>query len=106
MYSIYPLVNGSGPIIISLSLVNTLKPTAVTSSLPERRVVMTGTYYGVMSSSGIIAPIIFGKFIKDSSANPAGGFSESIYGMSAAMVIAAILMLLRKTKTTNLNREK
>ncbi|MDF1995884.1 hypothetical protein [Peribacillus frigoritolerans] len=38
LYSIYPLVNGSGPIIIILSLVNTLvvtintlNPTAVTS---------------------------------------------------------------------------
>ncbi|MGM0889846.1 MAG: hypothetical protein ACQEW5_23555 [Bacillota bacterium] len=99
--SIYPLVNGSGPIIIILSLVNTLvvtintlNPTAVTSLLPERRGVMTGTYYGVMSSSGIIAPIIFGKFIQDSGTNPAGGFSASIYGMSVAMVIASILMLL------------
>ncbi|MBX9955396.1 MFS transporter [Peribacillus simplex] len=101
LYSIYPLVNGSGPIIIILSLVNTLvvtintlNPTAVTSLLPERRGVMTGTYYGVMSSSGIIAPIIFGKFIQDSGANQAGGFSASIYGMSVAMIFAAILMLL------------
>jgi predicted MFS family arabinose efflux permease len=101
LYSIYPLVNGPGPIIIILSLVNTLvvtintlNPTAVTSLLPERRGVMTGTYYGVMSSSGIIAPIIFGKLIQDSGTNPAGGFSASIYGMSVAMVTASILMLL------------
>ncbi|WP_057914851.1 MFS transporter [Peribacillus muralis] len=101
LYSIYPLVNGSGPIIIILSLVNalvvtinTLNPTAVTSLLPQRRGVMTGTYYGLMSSSGIIAPIIFGKLIQDSGTNPAGGFSASIYGMSVAMVTASILMLL------------
>jgi len=101
LYSMYPLVNGSGSIIIILSLVNTLvvtintlNPTAVTSLLPQRRGVMTGTYYGVMSSSGIIAPIIFGKLIQDSGTNPAGGFSASIYGMSVAMVIAAILIYL------------
>jgi MFS transporter, ACS family, hexuronate transporter len=101
LYSMYPLVNGSGSIIIILSLVNTLvvtintlNPTAVTSLLPQRRGVMTGTYYGVMSSSGIIAPIIFGKLIQASGINPAGGFSTSIYGMAVAMVIAAILIYL------------
>jgi MFS transporter, ACS family, hexuronate transporter len=101
LYSMYPLVNGSGSIIIILSLVNTLvvtintlNPTAVTSLLPQRRGVMTGTYYGVMSSSGIITPIIFGKLIQDSGTNLAGGFSASIYGMSVAMVLAAILIYL------------
>lgn len=101
LYSMYPLVNGSGSIIIILSLVNTLvvtintlNPTAVTSLLSKRRGVMTGTYYGIMSSSGIIAPIIFGKLIQDSGTNPASGFSASIYGMSVAMVIAAILIYL------------
>ncbi|MBV7505540.1 MFS transporter [Bacillus sp. sid0103] len=101
LYSLYPLVNGSGSIIIILSLVNTLvvtintlNPTAVTSLLPQRRGVMTGTYYGVMSSSGIVAPIIFGKLIQASGTNPAGGFSASLYGMSVAMVIAAILIYL------------
>ncbi|TDL74643.1 MFS transporter [Rhodococcus qingshengii] len=101
LYSMYPLVNGSGSIIIILSLVNTLvvtintlNPTAVTSLLPQRRGVMTGTYYGVMSSSGIIAPIIFGKLIEASGTNSAGGFSASIYGMSVAVVIAAILIYL------------
>lgn len=101
LYSMYPLVNGSGSIIIILSLVNTLvvtintlNPTAVTSLLPQRRGLMTGTYYGVMSSSGIITPIIFGKLIQDSGTNLAGGFSSSIYGMSVAMVIVAILIYL------------
>lgn len=101
LYSMYPLVNGSDSIIIILSLVNTLvvtintlNPTAVTSLLPQRRGVMTGTYYGVMSSSGIITPIIFGKLIQDSGTNLASGFSASIYGMSIAMVLAAILIYL------------
>ncbi|MGG3564050.1 MFS transporter [Neobacillus rhizosphaerae] len=101
LYSMYPLLNGSGSIIILLSLVNTLvvtintlNPTAVTSLLPQRRGVMTGTYYGVMTSSGIVAPIIFGKLIQDSGSNLAGGFSTSIYGMAIAMVIAAILIYL------------
>ncbi|MEH7303172.1 MFS transporter [Neobacillus drentensis] len=101
LYSMYPLVNGSGSIIIILSLVNTLvvtintlNPTAVTSLLPQRRGVMTGTYYGVMSSSGIISPIVFGKLIQASGSNPGGGFSTSIYGMAVGMVIAAILIYL------------
>ncbi|WML57093.1 MFS transporter [Neobacillus sp. PS2-9] len=101
LYSMYPLVNASGSIIIILSLVNTLvvtintlNPTAVTSLLPQRRGVMTGTYYGVMSSSGIISPIIFGKLIQASGSNPGGGFSTSIYGMAVGMVIAAILIYL------------
>ncbi|MEY2194695.1 MFS transporter [Neobacillus sp. BF23-41] len=101
LYSMYPLVNGSGSIIIILSLVNTLvvtvntlNPTVVISLLPQRRGVMTGTYYGVMSSSGIFAPIIFGKLIQASGTNPAGGFSTAIYGMAVAMVMAAILLFL------------
>ncbi|MBI0580034.1 MFS transporter [Neobacillus cucumis] len=101
LFFMYALVNGSGSIIIILSLVNTLvvtintlNPTAVTSLLPQRRGVMTGTYYGVMSSSGIIAPIIFGKLIQTSGTNSSGGFSASIYGVSVALVIASILLFL------------
>ncbi|WHZ05009.1 MFS transporter [Neobacillus sp. YX16] len=101
LYALYPLVNGAGSIIIILSLVNalvvtinTLNPAVVISLLPEHRGVMAGTYYGIMSSSGIVAPIIFGKLIQESVTNPAGGFDASIYGMSIAMVIAAILIFL------------
>ncbi|MEH7155889.1 MFS transporter [Neobacillus drentensis] len=100
-YAIYPFVNGKGSIILILSLVYTLvvttgnlNPTVMISLLPERRGVMTGTYYGIMTSSGIFAPIIFGKLIQASGTNPAAGFSASIYGISVAMVITAILMFL------------
>lgn len=101
LYALYPLVNGPGSIIIILSLVNTLvvtintlNPAVVISLLPERRGVMAGTYYGIMSSSGIVAPIIFGQLIQTFGTNPAGGYDVSIYGMSVAMAIAAILVFL------------
>ncbi|MDR6124510.1 ACS family hexuronate transporter-like MFS transporter [Bacillus sp. SLBN-46] len=101
LYALYPLVNGKGSIITILSLVYTvvvtagnLNPTVIISLLPERRGVMTGTYYGIMTSSGIFAPIIFGKLIQTSGANPAVGFSSSIYGISVAMVSTALLMFL------------
>lgn len=101
LYALYPLVNGKGSIIIILSLVYTvvitagnLNPTVIISILPERRGVMTGTYYGIMTSSGIFAPIIFGKLIQTSGTNPAVGFNSSIYGISVAMVITAIFMFL------------
>lgn len=101
LYALYPLVNESGSIFIILSLVNTLvvtintlNPAVVISLLPERRGVMAGTYYGIMSSSGIVAPIIFGQLIQTFGTNPAGGYDVSIYGMSVAMAIAAILVFL------------
>ncbi|MEH7378633.1 MFS transporter [Neobacillus drentensis] len=100
-YAIYPLVSGKGSIIIVLSIVYTLavtaanlNPTVIISLLPERRGVMTGTYYGIMTSSGIFAPIIFGKLIQASGANPAVGFSASIYGISVALVVTAVFMFL------------
>ncbi|QIZ07695.1 MFS transporter [Priestia megaterium] len=101
LYAIYPLVSGKGSIIIVLSIVYTLavtaanlNPTVIISLLPERRGVMTGTYYGIMTSSGIFAPIIFGKLIQASGANPAAGFSSSIYGISVAMLVTAVFMFL------------
>ncbi|WP_144552457.1 MFS transporter [Bacillus sp. X1(2014)] len=101
LYALFPLVNGTVSIIIILSLVNTLvvsmntlNPAIVISLLPERRGAMAGTYYGFMSSSGIVAPIIFGKLIQVSGTNQAGGYSASIYGISVALVIAAILIYL------------
>jgi predicted MFS family arabinose efflux permease len=101
LYALYPLVNGPGAIIIILSLVNalvvtinTLNPAVVISLLPERRGVLAGTYYGIMSSSGIVAPIIFGQLIQTSGTNAAGGFDVSIYGMAVAMASAAILLFI------------
>lgn len=101
LYSLYPILNGSGSIIIVLALVNalvitvhTLNPAVVVSLLPQRRGVMTGTYFGVMTSSGIITPIIFGKLIQDSGTNLASGYSIAIFGISIAMAIAAILIFL------------
>ncbi|WP_163099746.1 MFS transporter [Peribacillus alkalitolerans] len=100
-YSLYPILNGSGSIIIVLALVNalvitvnTLNPAVVVSILPQRKGIMTGTYFGIMTSSGIITPIIFGKLIQDSGADPAGGYSIAIYGMAIAMAIAAIIIFL------------
>lgn len=101
LYAVYPLLNGSGSIIIILSLVNalgvtinTLNPAIVISLLPERRGVMAGIYYGIMTSAGIVAPLIFGELIQTFGTNPAGGYDVSIYGMSVAMVIAAIFVFL------------
>jgi MFS transporter, ACS family, hexuronate transporter len=101
LYAFYPLLNGSGSIIIILSLVNalgvtinTLNPAIVISLLPERRGVMAGIYYGIMTSAGIVAPLIFGELIQTFGTKPAGGYDVSIYGMSVAMVIAALLVFL------------
>jgi MFS family permease len=113
LYLMYPLLNGSGPIIILLSLVNTLvitvntlSPAIVVSILPQRRGVMTGTYFGIMTSSGIITPIIFGKLIQNSGANVAGGYSIAIYGMAIAMVIAALLIFLFGSRNQQVSTEK
>ncbi|MEH7334440.1 MFS transporter [Neobacillus drentensis] len=101
IYALYPLVTGKGSIIIILSIVYTLvaaagnlNPAVIISLYPERRGLMTGTYYGIMTSSGIFAPLIFGKLIQSSGANPAVGFSSSIYGISVAMVVTAMCMFL------------
>lgn len=101
LYAFYPFLNGSGSIIIILSLVNalgvtinTLNPAIVISLLPERRGVMAGIYYGIMTSAGIVAPLIFGELIQTFGTNPKGGYDVSIYGMSGAMLIAAILVIL------------
>ncbi|MEH7611963.1 MFS transporter [Gottfriedia acidiceleris] len=113
LYLMYPLLNGSGSIIILLSLVNTLvitvntlAPAIVVSILPQRRGVMTGTYFGIMTSSGIITPIIFGKLIQNSGANVAGGYSIAIYGMAIAMVIAALLLFLFRSRNQQVSTEK
>ncbi|WP_129689533.1 MFS transporter [Gottfriedia acidiceleris] len=113
LYSLYPLLTGSGSIIILLSLVNTLvitvntlSPAIVVSILPQRRGVMTGTYFGIMTSSGIITPIIFGKLIQNSGANVAGGYSIAIYGMAIAMVIAALLIFLFRSRNQQVSTEK
>ncbi|PGM58305.1 MFS transporter [Bacillus sp. AFS053548] len=113
LYLMYPLLNGSGSIIILLSLVNTLvitvntlSPAIVVSILPQRRGVMTGTYFGIMTSSGIITPIIFGKLIQNSGANVAGGYSIAIYGMAIAMVIAALLIFLFRSRNQQVSTEK
>lgn len=101
IYALYPLVTGKGSIIIILSIVYTLvatagnlNPAVIISLYPKRRGLMTGTYYGIMTSSGIFAPIIFGKLIQSSTANPAVGFSSSIYGIAVSMVITALMMFL------------
>jgi MFS transporter, ACS family, hexuronate transporter len=101
IYAMYPLADGKGSIIIILALVYTLVmtaanlfPTVIISLLPERRGLMTGTYYGIMTSSGIVTPIILGKLIQASGTNPAAGFSTSIYGIAIAMVIAATFVIL------------
>ncbi|UPM53396.1 MFS transporter [Gottfriedia acidiceleris] len=101
LYSLYPLMNGVVTIIILLSLVNTmvatvntLSPAIVVSILPHRRGVMTGTYFGIMTSSGIITPIIFGKLIQNTGVNAAGGYSIAVFGISITMVIAAFLTFL------------
>ncbi|MEH7402233.1 MFS transporter [Gottfriedia acidiceleris] len=116
LYSLYPLLNGVGSIIIVLSLVNTLvvtvntlNPAVVVSLLPNRRGVMTGTYFGIMTSSGIITPIIFGKLIQDSSTNLAGGYNIAIYGIAIALVITAMLIFLfgrrnQQVSTDNSNK--
>ncbi|MEH7402222.1 MFS transporter [Gottfriedia acidiceleris] len=113
LYSLYPLLNGSGSIIIVLSLVNTLvitvntlAPAIVVSILPQRRGVMTGTYFGIMTSSGIITPIIFGKLIQNSGTNVASGYSIAIFGMSIAMVIAALLIFLFGSRNQQVSTEK
>lgn len=113
LYSLYPLLNGSGSIIILLSLVNTLivtvntlSPAIVVSILPQRRGVMIGTYFGIMTSSGIITPIIFGKLIQNSGANVAGGYSIAIYGMAIAMVIAALLIFLFRSRNQQVSTGK
>ncbi|MFB7139557.1 MFS transporter [Gottfriedia sp. NPDC056225] len=113
LYLFYPLLNGSGSIIIVLSLVNTLvitvntlAPAIVVSILPQRRGVMTGTYFGIMTSSGIITPIIFGKLIQNSGTNVAGGYSIAIYGMAIAMVIAALLIFLFRSRNQQASIEK
>ncbi|MEH7511229.1 MFS transporter [Gottfriedia acidiceleris] len=113
LYLMYPLLNGTGSIIILLSLVNTLvitvntlSPAIVVSILPQRRGVMTGTYFGIMTSSGIITPIIFGKLIQNSGANVAGGYSIAIYGMAIAMVIAALLLFLFRSRNQQVSTEK
>ncbi|MEH7349753.1 MFS transporter [Gottfriedia acidiceleris] len=113
LYLMYPLLNGTGSIILLLSLVNTLvitvntlSPAIVVSILPQRRGVMTGTYFGIMTSSGIITPIIFGKLIQNSGANVAGGYSIAIYGMAIAMVIAALLLFLFRSRNQQVSTEK
>ncbi|MGG2026477.1 MFS transporter [Gottfriedia sp. S16(2024)] len=113
LYLLYPLMNGSGSIIIVLSLVNTLvitvntlSPAIVVSILPQQRGVMTGTYFGIMTSSGIITPIIFGKLIQNSGANAADGYSIAIYGMSIAMVIAALLIFLFGNRNKQVSTRK
>ncbi|MEH7453751.1 MFS transporter [Gottfriedia acidiceleris] len=113
LYSLYPILNGLGSIIILLSLVNTLvitvntlSPTIVVSILPQRRGVMTGTYFGIMTSSGIITPIIFGKLIQNSGTNAAGGYSIAIYGMAIAMVIAGLLIFLFRSRNQQVSTEK
>ncbi|MDN3016276.1 MFS transporter [Paenibacillus sp. BSR1-1] len=114
IYALYPLVTGKGSIIIILSIVYTLvtaagnlNPAVIISLLPDRRGLMTGTYYGIMTSSGIFAPIIFGKLIQGSGANPAAGFSSSIYGISVALVVSAMCMFLfAKPKQRSARNEK
>ncbi|WP_088012010.1 MFS transporter [Gottfriedia acidiceleris] len=113
LYSLYPLMNASASIIIVFSLVNTLvitintlSPTIVVSILPQRRGVMTGTYFGIMTSSGIITPIIFGKLIQNSGANAAGGYSIAIYGMSIALVIVALLVFLFGNRNQQVSTRK
>ncbi len=112
-YSLYPILNGSSSIIIVLALVNalvitvhTLNPAVVISLLPQRRGVMTGTYFGIMTSSGIITPIIFGKLIQDSGANLASGYGIVIFGISIAMAIAAILIFLFGNRNQHVLTEK
>ncbi|SFC67341.1 MFS transporter [Bacillus sp. UNCCL81] len=116
LYSLYPLMNGVVSIIILLSLVNTmvatvntLCPAIVVSILPHRRGVIAGTYFGIMTSSGIITPIIFGKLIQNMGANTAGGYSIAVFGISIAMVIAAFLTFLfgnRKQQDSTENGNK
>ncbi|PFH87792.1 MFS transporter [Bacillus sp. AFS088145] len=116
LYSLYPLLSGVGSIIIVLSLVNTLvvtvntlNPAVVVSLLPQRRGVMAGTYFGIMTSSGIITPIIFGKLIQDSNANPAGGYKIAIYGIAISLVITAMLIFLfgrRNQQVSTVNSNK
>lgn len=113
LYSLYPLMNGSGSNIIVLSLVNTLvitvntlSPAIVVSILPQRRGVMTGTYFGIMTSSGIITPIIFGKLIQNSGSNAAGGYSIAIYGMAIAMAFAALLIFLLGRRNQQVSTRK
>ncbi|PFH87717.1 MFS transporter [Bacillus sp. AFS088145] len=113
LYSLYPLLNGVGSIIIVLSLVNTLvvtvntlNPAVVVSLLPQRRGVMTGTYFGIMTSSGIITPIIFGRLIQDSGTNSAGGYSIAIFGISIAMAIAALLIFFSGKRNQQVSTEK
>ncbi|PGL72941.1 MFS transporter [Bacillus sp. AFS055030] len=113
LYLLYPLMNGSASIIIVFSFVNTLvitintlSPAIVVSILPQRRGVMTGTYFGLMTSSGIITPIIFGKLIQNYGANAAGGYNIAIYGMSIAMVIAALLIFLFGNRDQQISTRK
>ncbi|PEL13488.1 MFS transporter [Bacillus sp. AFS017336] len=101
LYSLYPFLNGAASIIIILSLVNTLvatvntlSPAIVVSILPHRKGVMTGSYFGIMTSSGIITPIIIGKLIQNSGTNAAGGYSIAVFGIAIAMVIAGGLILI------------
>ncbi|PEJ60853.1 hypothetical protein CN692_01830 [Bacillus sp. AFS002410] len=100
MLFLYPLVNGKISIIIILSIVNTLvatnttlNATVVISLFPQRKGVMTGAYYGILTSAGIVAPIVFGRLIESAGTNPAAGFNSSIFGTSIAMVISACFIL-------------
>ncbi len=113
LYSLYPFLNGVGSIIILLSIVNTLvaivntlSPAIVVSILPHRRGVMTGTYFGIMTSSGIITPIIIGKLIQNTGTNLAGGYNIAIYGIAIAFVIVALLILLFGTRNKQVSMNK
>ncbi|PGS48713.1 MFS transporter [Bacillus sp. AFS041924] len=113
LYALYPLLNGLSAIIIVLSLVNTmvitintLAPAIVVSIVPQQRGVMTGTYFGIMTSSGIITPIIFGKLIQNAGANAVGGYSIAIYGMAITMAIAALLIFLFGSRNQQISTGK
>ncbi|MDL0434705.1 MULTISPECIES: MFS transporter [unclassified Niallia] len=76
-----------------IMLIFTLGPQVVNSLMPERKGLMSGIMMGLATTSGIIAPIIFGKVI-DASGDSLTGFNGNIQAMAILLIISAVLFAL------------
>jgi len=76
-----------------IMLIFTLGPQVVNSLMPERKGLMSGIMMGIATTSGIIAPIVFGKVI-EVSGNRIIGFNGNIHVLAILLVVSAVLFAL------------